>query len=78
MRTKNIQKTQRGKGSRRIKLKNKKIKRTHDTPSVSESLFSRDLGLKANYNNLNITYDVNVFDRLTKDRIKGEGKRKSD
>jgi len=42
---------------------NKKNKRV--TPPTTEKLWSRDLNAKDNFKNLNITYDLNVIDKLS-------------
>lgn len=76
MRRKSIQKTKRGNSSRHIKTRNKKIRKDKDKPAQGTALFSFDKGLKDNYKNLAITYDVNIIDRLAQDRKKGEGHRK--
>lgn len=64
MRRKSIQKTKRGNASRHIKLKNKKKRRVRDVPNKDEKLFNFGMTLKDNYKNLNITYDMNVINRL--------------
>ena len=75
MRRKSIQKTKRSRGSHRIKSHHKKIKIPKDQPALKEKLFSRDMGLKDNYKNLNITYDVNIIDQLTRDHVVGLGQK---
>lgn len=50
--------------SRRQVSKNKKI-----APPTTEKLWSRDLDIKGNFKNLNITYDLNKIDKLSNKKI---------
>jgi len=52
--------------STKIKTRRQKTnKNKRVTPPTTEKLWSRDLNAKDNFKNLNITYDLNVIDKLS-------------
>lgn len=52
--------------SNKIKTRRQKTnKNKRVTPPTTEKLWSRDLNAKDNFKNLNITYDLNVIDKLS-------------
>mmetsp|Transcript_39355 Transcript_39355/g.45775 ORF Transcript_39355/g.45775 Transcript_39355/m.45775 type:complete len:192 (-) Transcript_39355:94-669(-) len=64
MRRKAIQKAKRSQASKHIKGRNKKTRTIRDTPGKDNKLFNFGMSLKDNYKNLNITYDMNVINKL--------------
>ena len=53
------------KPSNRIKTRRQSSKNRKLTPPATEKLWSKDLDIKGNFKNLNITYDLNKIDKLS-------------
>jgi len=57
------------KTSNRVKTRRNRSKNKNPVPANSEKLWSKDLNIKENFANLNITYDLNKIEKLSNKHV---------